>query len=67
MIQNPERNRPENNVKNISDDSAGYISNQIRNIWRSEIIDKRLQQLDAQAHQKAGKYSPAKLNSPIPG
>ena len=67
MVQNFKCNRPENKGKDVSDDSAGYIRNQIRDIGRSEIIDQRLQHLDAQAHQKAGKYSPAKLNSPIPG
>ena len=67
MIQDPECDRPENNVKAISEDPAGHVGDDIRDIRGPGPADERLQQLNAQAHQKAEEYRPAEPGGPVPG
>ena len=51
----------------MAQNPANYIRDQIRDIRRSGTVDKRLQQLYTQSHQKTEKYCFAEFCGPIIG
>ncbi len=65
MLQDPKGDRLKNSIKAIAQHSADRIRNQIRDVRGS--VEKRLQKLNTQAHQKAKKHCHTEFSPFVPG